>query len=282
MVQNVEVTAIQDIIDKFENSSVNLNGTALSVINVPKGIALKNSSLTIENGTFNWNSPSAEVVIGLQSGSEATFKNVKLNTNATINVEPGSEPANVNIIDSEICSSDYYCISTNAANNLTGKIVEINIVNSTLTVEGGRDNNGDCSGILFNIPGTLNITNSTVTGDRYSVIVRCRESNIKNSVLNCSVKCPQNLVNVYDDAKWGSGNEVPVAVLVVENRSNADSYPYDASCNLENTVLNIPEDSGRMPIYAVVYNGHTTTIYNNADYASLTADSDDDSYIYIK
>lgn len=254
-------------ISALKNKSINLNGNTLTVETNLKGLSLEGASLTIENGVVDWNCGRANVSVAMMSNGELTLKGVTLNTNATINVESSTDPATINIIDSTIRSTDYYCISTNATNNATGENVVINIENSTLVANEEHDSTNDSAAILFNIPGKLNIENSNITADRQAVIVRCGTANITDSTLTCTETFVS--IDAYDNEVWGSGNNLPSAVLVVGNRSNANAYPHDATCTLTNTTLINSENSSRKPIVAAACNGHTTTVISDSDISNI-------------
>ncbi len=276
LTENVEISSAQ--LQSVDNPSINLNNKTLEVTGNDVLSLSEGDSLVIENGDVSWETTnSSKVAVSMFENSALTIKDVNLNlSGSSIVVEPGVNVTSVEIIDSEIYSDDNYCISTNAADNTSGKSVNIDIKNSKLVANHSSD--GDCTGVLFNVPGTLNIDNSEITAGRQAVIVRCGTANITNSTLTCTAAYTN--YDQYTDSMWSSGNEVPVAVLVVGNRSNPTSYPFDATCTLENTDLIIPEDTGAI-IYAAAYNGRTTTIIGG-NFESITADSDDDSNIIIK
>ena len=237
-------------------------------------------SLTLSNGTIKWKSTPAQIGIGMKSGSKVTLKNIKTNMNGkSIFINQGTDVADLDIIDSEIETTCFYVVSTNASDNTTGKSVDINIQNSKLKTS---DSNKDNAGILLNVPGTLNIENSTIQGDRQAVIVRCGTATINDSKLICTAEADKNIWAKYDNASWSQGNEVPVATLVVGNRSDASAYPYDASCTLSNTTLTLGDgNTGRTLVYAAAYNGHTTTI-SGVDAVQITQSKDATSTITIK
>ena len=113
------------------------------------------------------------------------------------------------------------------------------------------------------------------------MIVRCGTANIKDSKLVCTA-ADKSLWAKYDNATWGSGNEVPVAALVAGNRSNAAAYPYDTTCTVSNTTFTLGDgNTGRTPVYAAAYNGHTTTISGVAE-SDITQSCEDGSTITIK
>lgn len=262
-----------------ENVNIDLNGKTMTVNGTYTEVA-DGESLVLENGTVNWvNQGTSPVAIQMKTGSTAKLKNITSDLgNNCILVTDGTEGANLDIIDSKLTTKCYYAVNTNAANNKTGKEVVINIKNSELTA---HHSSNDDAAILFNIPGTLNIEGSTVTSDRQAVIVRCGTATIKDSKLVCTA-ADKNLWAKYDNAKWGSGNEVPVAALVAGNRSDAGAYPYDTTCTVSNTTFTLGDgNTGRTPVYAAAYNGHTTTISGVAE-SDITQSCGDDSTITIK
>lgn len=264
----------QAIIDSLSNSTIDLNGKTLNIENMKSGIVVNGSEMTIVNGTIKCSGEENTTMIALKSDGKVSFENVNIETNATINVEAGTDPARLDIIDSKIYSTDYYCVSTNAANNETGENVNINIKNSELIVKEQNDSNHDCTAILFNVPGKLNVENSNLEAERQAVIVRCGTANIRNSTLTTTAECRNDWHGKYDSNTWGSGNEVPVATLVVGNRSGASAYPYDATCILENTTLNIPSEKGKPQIYVAAYNGHNSLIVSDNQGYNIEKDCD--------
>ena len=263
---------IETLTDK--DVSIDLNNKKLTVTGTNPRIS-RGESLTLVNGTVEWQVQNT-AVIGMETGSEVTLKNIQSNlgTNCIV-VMPGTNAAKLNIIDSELTTAENILVSTNAGNTQTGESIQINIKGSKLTV---TDNAGDNAGVLLNVPGTLNIENSTITADRQAVIVRCGTANIKDSELVCTAKS-NSLWATYDAKDWGSGNEVPVAALVAGNRSGKKVYPYDATCTLSNT--NVTLNGDRLPVYVAAYNGHTTTISGVAK-DKITQSKDANSNIVIK
>lgn len=78
---------------------------------------------------------------------------------------------------------------------------------------------------------------------------------VKNSTVKSNVTTDviqQNSWDYYDNNKWGSGNEVPVAAVVVGNRGaeGAISYPYDATLTSINSSFII---ANKLPVYAAVH-----------------------------
>lgn len=270
-----------------EDVHVDINGKTLTVTGDDKNV-WDGESILLENGTVKWKTTSTSseqvlpVAFRLNPGSDVTLKNVKTDMGQRgIAIAPEeSKKINLNIIDSTITTTDNYIISTNAGNT-KAKDVNINVKNSNLTVSSVKYD-GDNAGIMLNVPGTLNIDNSTITADHQAVIVRCGTANITDSNLVCTGEYPKASWAEYDGKTWGSGNSLPTATLVVGNRSSANVYPYDATCTLSGTTLKFGDgNTGRNPVYAAAYNGHTTTI-SGVPESDITQSKDDSSTITIQ
>ncbi|MCO7137276.1 hypothetical protein NIF40_07005 [[Clostridium] leptum] len=249
-IQLTQDIKINDIIPQSQagDTRIDLNGKTLSMefdsiteVNGQKVAYCTQvtDSLTVENGTvkrtgdFAWNA----LDIAVKAGATLNLNNV---TWEGAGFQPEGQDATLNIVDSKI-KSGTYCVSTNASDNGKFGGVDINISNSTLECEA---DNSDNAAILFNIPGTLDIKDSTLIGQRQGLIVRGGTANL----INCTVKTTGQFDDQgkYDNANWGSGNEVPAAALVIGNRSNS-AYRYPATCYLENTTVS--NDNGGTAVY---------------------------------
>lgn len=237
-----------------------IGGTTPIVLNSSKSISLKDGTLVLENQN------SRRVGIAICEGGNLELNDVNMTaTDVSMVVDKGTNKATVDIIDSVITSTDNYILSTNAGNPETGADVVINIKNSTLIAQ-----NSDSTAVLMNVPGTLNIEDSHLEANRQGLIVRCGNATVNNSTVKSNVTTDviqQNSWDYYDNNKWGSGNEVPVAAVVVGNRGaeGAISYPYDATLTSINSSFII---ANKLPVYAAGYNGHTATI-NGIDSADV-------------
>lgn len=236
----------------LNGQELKIGGTTPIVLNSSKSISLKDGTLVLENQN------SRRVGIAIIEGGNLELNDVNMTaTDVSMVVDKGTNKATVDIIDSVITSTDNYILSTNAGNPETGANVVINIKNSTLIAQ-----NSDSTAVLMNIPGTLNIEDSHLEANRQGLIVRCGNATVKNSTVKSNVTTDviqQNSWDYYDNNKWGSGNEVPVAAVVVGNRGaeGAISYPYNATLTSINSSFII---ANKLPVYAAGYNGHTATI----------------------
>lgn len=142
------------------------------------------------------------------------------------------------LVNSKLKIEGYYGIGTNATIPNPSKDIKIVIKNSSIETFGTE--NGDNTAVLFNVQGSVKITDgSTITGDRQAVILRGGEGHIiKDSTLKTSGKYDKE--GEYTNGKRGPGNEVPLAALVVGNRSTS-AYDYKTSVELENVIIDAPE-----------------------------------------
>lgn len=248
----------------LNGQELKIGGTTPIALNNNKSISLKDGTLVLDNRNGR------RVGIAIFEGGSLELNDVNMTTNeVSMVVDRGTNNATVDIIDSVITSTDNYVLSTNAGDPETGANVVINIKNSTLITQ-----ISDSTAVLMNIPGTLNIEDSHLEANRQGLIVRCGNATVKNSTVKSNATTnmiQQNNWDYYDSNKWKSGNEVPVAAVVVGNRGaeGAISYPHDATLKSINSSFIA---ASNRPVYAAGYNGHTATLYgiDSADVVQST------------
>lgn len=244
----------------LNGQELKISGTTPIALNNNKSISLKDGTLVLDNRNGR------RVGIAIFEGGSLELNDVNMTTNeVSMVVDRGTNNATVDIIDSVITSTDNYVLSTNAGDPETGANVVINIKNSTLITQ-----ISDSTAVLMNIPGTLNIEDSHLEANRQGLIVRCGNATVKNSTVKSNATTnmiQQNNWDYYDSNKWKSGNEVPVAAVVVGNRGaeGAISYPHDATLTSINSSF---ITASNRHVYAAGYNGHTATL-NGIDSADV-------------
>lgn len=244
----------------LNGQELKIGGTTPIALNNNKSISLKDGTLVLDNRNGR------RVGIAIFEGGSLELNDVNMTTNeVSMVVDRGTNNATVDIIDSVITSTDNYVLSTNAGDPETGANVVINIKNSTLITQ-----ISDSTAVLMNIPGTLNIEDSHLEANRQGLIVRCGNATVKNSTVKSNATTnmiQQNNWDYYDSNKWKSGNEVPVAAVVVGNRGaeGAISYPHDATLTSINSSF---ITASNRHVYAAGYNGHTATL-NGIDSADV-------------
>lgn len=181
--------------------------------------------------------------INPQKGGTVNASNIKITCTGSA-IYPQGDTAAVNITNCDVTAA-VYCVATNSAVKENNG-VEINLVGSKF-VASAED--GDNCAVVINIPGTLNMTDCSVTGDRQAVLVRAGNANITNCEITLTGKYSDR--NDYENTKqWGSGNEVPMASIVVGSQTGSQTaYPADAVCNVTNTSIKSTGTSSKPAVY---------------------------------
>ena len=208
---------------------VDLNGHTLTSTSGETSVIQNGADLTIQDskgtGTLVYNgiTDPAKAAFEVQVGSSISLKGIRYETSGT-GVYAWGNATTVNIEDVVIDSSGY-CVGTNAGETENYR-VNINITNSQLTsaLEGAG------TAVLFNVPGTLDIDNSTLNGHWQGMIARGGIISVRNSVITNTY---ETLDTSYEET-WGSGNAVTLAGIAIGNKGN-NSYNYPVSITLENT-----------------------------------------------
>ena len=220
-----------------QDTTIDLNGhtltndAMLASIQPAAGV-----SLTIENGsldfrvTENWNVAHAYISVR-QEGSELVVRNCDVVSYQSFAVIETPGNTRITIEDSDIFCANSVAISTNATKSYPCEIV---IRNSTIEC-GASESDGyqayenDNCAVWLNVAGRLTIENSTIIGQRQGVMVRGGEANISNTTIICKGEYSDFTTNdKYVNGGWSTGNEVPMAALVVGDR-NESFYRYSAS-----------------------------------------------------
>lgn len=202
------------------------------------------STLNLVYGSLVFNNMEAVHAASLLpiTGSTVTLDNVKLTSNGTA-LYPRGDAAAVNVFNHSVVEGGAYAIGTNAGSTNNYNVI-VTIKDSTVQTEFDGETTGGGTAILFNVPGTLNVENSTVAGVQNAVAARVGTVNIKNSTLTTT---EQQLYPDFDsfmvgaNAEWETGNAFPYATLLVGNKPNMngsnDGYQNAATVTVENTTI---------------------------------------------
>lgn len=159
------------------------------------------------------------------------------------------------IINNSVIKSDggYYAIGTNASEPEPSQNVTIEIINSEVTSAGSTGTGGDNTAILFNVNGTVTISGSTISGDRQGLILRGGSASGTHRISNSEITATGNnsVTTEYvgeswklpkpGEGYWSTGNEVPLAAMVIGNRS-ASAYRNPINVALSDVTITISED----------------------------------------
>lgn len=185
--------------------------------------------------------------ISVYSGCTVELSNVRYYTEATALYVCGPE-ATANVVGGSVIHAIGFCIGTNALTSDHYGVI-INVSGSSLYADKAKD--GAQAAILFNVPGNLNITDSTIQGYCQGVIVRGGTAVIQGSKIVNTMVDQSFVFPLADDANWGSGNNLPNGGLVIGNK-NSNSYQYPSDVSLVDTKITCNGDkaSSSPAIYA--------------------------------
>lgn len=221
--------------------AIDLNGHTLTASHSTPIQAI-GSKIAVSNGKVVANDNSSVANAGIYAGEngEITFDKVEVSSNASAFMVANN--ATLTVKDSNVAAA-CWGIATNASS--ADQNVTINLVGSTLA---------SSEPLLINVPGTLNVSGSTIKGSCHGVIVRGGTAEIENSeiVLNYTNPFGDNIYDMltYESKNWGTGDRVVVAALTMGNRTT-NAYQYPTKVTLKNTKVTLEGDNAAK--FPVVY-----------------------------
>ena len=252
--------AVNGVITLTENATINtlqddmtydLNSHTLTYVGGTHQVA-EGKTLTFMDSSVTGNARGGTLELTGVTGTTAAINPQKGATLKVSNITvtctgsaffPQGDAAEVDVTACDV-TAPIYCVGTNAGSTDNYKVV-IKLKDSTF-VAAAQD--GDNCAVMINVPGTLDIDNCTITGDRQAVLVRAGTATITNSDIKTTGKYAKAASQYHEEA-WKSGNEVPAAALTVGNYQNkaATAYLADAKVTVTNTKLTA--ESGVPAIY---------------------------------
>ena len=267
-----DVTVDTIPVNEEGDTAIVLGGNTLTTNQTGSITAASGKTISISDGAIIANGTDgsgAASILYAEAGGKIELTGVTLETNGTGVLAEGQD-ATVEVRNSHITALGF-CVSSNARNESTHGI-NIRIENSVLESE---HVNGYCgSAVMMNVPGTLYIENSTIIGENNAVLARGGDITIVDSELSRPYAVEgADESSYYMDKDWGNGNVVPMATLLVGNRS-ASAYQYPVSVTLENCTIT-SSAAGAKTVYlygnATEENGATLTY----DAATVIAPADE-------
>ena len=220
-------------------TSLDLGGHTIKFTNTVSTVNNSGESIYISNGKIE--GPR----INIFANTRVTLENVEYTATSTPFYVEGQR-SEINVINCKvkINGGDGFVLSSNAG-NVSHYGVAATIKDSTFVIEGT-----DCTGVLLNVPGRFTFENCTIEGGRQGVIVRAGTAVFKNCEIKCRGWVPDESNKAeydpsYVNDKWGEGNRVITAGLVVGSKNG--SYKTDAVCELINTKVSC--ENGQPTIY---------------------------------
>ena len=241
--------------------TIDLGKNTLTLTNNTSILLADGKSLTIQNGNLvskPLENPTV-TAFNIQSGSSIKLDNVTYDCTGSA-LYPQGNAAKVTVIDSTI-TADVYAVATNAGQTDNYDVV-IDLKDSTFQARLPSElSKGDSCPVMINIPGKLTMDSCTVIGGRQGVLVRGGTAKISNTDIQLNATYIDGK-DKYLDGNWGSGNEVPMAALVVGTRSNAYNYPTD--CTLSNVTVTATSGYTGTYVYGMSDEGREVTFNYDA------------------
>ena len=216
--------------------SINLNNFTLT----SRGTVLpEGSSVVITNGKIDMSNSGTPFCLRSNAQLEMSYLTVTSDYTVALvgNSEFKGENAKLVVDHCNFTVCDAAAITTNAAKQPWS--CEIIVTNSNITCDSTNHEAYpmDNCPIYMNVAGNLTIDNCVITGQRQGVMVRTGTAKITNTtIINTGEYIDLDSADLHLDGAWGSGNEVPMAALVVGNRENS-SYSYATNVTVENCTL---------------------------------------------
>ena len=209
-------------------------------------------TLTFMDSSVTGNARGGTLVLSGVTGTTAAINPQECATLKVSNIKvtctgsaffPQGDAAKVDVTACDV-TAPIYCVGTNAGSTNNYNVV-ITLKNSTFV---SNTADGDNCAVMINVPGTLNIDNCTITGDRQAVLVRAGTAVITNSDIKTTGKFNEASTKYHSDA-WKSGNEVPAAALTVGNYQNGPASAYLAEAKVTVTNTKLTAENGVPAIY---------------------------------
>ncbi len=243
--------------------TIDLNGQTItqaastSGSKTPAFVITGGASLYLKNGTIiDEVEKGGYTLFHVHESCSLTLESVTIETDGYA-ICPTGNAAQLNIVNSTIITNGYGAISTNAGTT-NNYYVQISIKDSVITANGSTNNEYGGFAVGINVPGTLNISGSTLTGDRQGLIVRGGTAYVTDTTITCTGKYADANSSVtadsgtyYLNSTWQTITYQPMGAVVLGNRST--SYDYVTNCTLTNVTL-VAEAK------TVTINGESTTV----------------------
>ncbi len=207
------------------------------------------TSLTLKNGKLNAeNTQSIDANFNINAGCSIELDGVDVTATGTV-LFPRGNAASVTVNKSSITTSGVYAIATNAATDDNYQVV-ITVKDSVLETTA---TDGDSCAMCINVPSTVNVTNTEITGQRQGVLVRAGDVKLINCTITADIKQVRTGTNYYSENAWGSGNEVPYGAVVVGKTKVIDDYAGPIKLDLADSTLSCTTTDEALKNYASAF-----------------------------
>ena len=268
LTDNATTATLQDgIIYDLNGYKLTYSGST-HVVGVGKTLTFMDSSVTgnARGGTLVLSGVTGTTAaINPQEGATLKVSNITVTCSGSA-FFPQGDAAKVDVTACDV-TAPIYCVGTNAGSTNNYNVV-ITLKDSTFVASA---DDGDNCAVMINVPGTLNIDNCTITGDRQAVIVRAGTAVITNSDIKTTGKFTGAATKYHSDA-WKSGNEVPAAALTVGNYQNGPASAYLAEAEVTVTNTKLTAENGVPAIYTDANDTHKGDLTIGGDSTVVTGE----------
>ena len=210
-----------------------------------------NESITIYNGTLLGKLVENFLLatVSAEDNSSITFDDVDYYTAATGAI--AYDNSSITVRNGTVIHAEGFGLGTNAGDPL-GYDVKVTVTDSAVYADSDPTKAG--TAILFNVPGLLTITGSTIQGYYQGVIVRGGNAIITGSTITNTLGAAVDVDN-YEDKDWIDGNGVPTSALVIGNKAES-AYQYPTSVSITDTVV-VTDGANAGQAYTVAINANS-------------------------
>ena len=227
IILNTNYNCTIETIDFTGDLEIDLDGHTLAV----KLIVLSGEeSITISNGSLLGKivDDFLHSTITARGNASITLDDVDYYTEATGAI--AYDNSSITVRNGTVIHAVGFGLGTNAGDPLDYD-VKVTVTDSAVYADSDPTTAG--TAILFNVPGLLTITDSTIHGYYQGVIVRGGNAVISGSTITNTLG-EKVTVDNYADKDWGTGNAVPTSALVIGNKTSS-SYQYPTSVSITDT-----------------------------------------------
>lgn len=261
LTENVEVDFA--VADTAKNVTINLNGKTLTLTNAgsiliedgknfkfvgdgENGGKLVLPELANDQGNYN-----GTVGMFWVNNATATFENLTIEGKNVIAFAGGEAPAlgKIEFKNCTITTSGNYAVATNASKSADSNV---EIVLEGCKIVAARED-GDAAAVFVNVPAAVTIKDCEITADRQPVTFR--GGNINATIENTKITLTNKYANKdqYYDGNWSSGNEVPMAAIVIGNGNKTGGYQAGkTTVTLKNVEIVVEADANAEKVPASV------------------------------
>lgn len=219
---------------KASSTTIDLGNNTLHAVECASAEA--HNKYIVSNGKIDYQySLYNAFLFSAERNGTVVIENCNVESNAMI-ASPYGKNSTV-IIRNCTINCDVFAVGTTAIVKEDSGNATIIIENSTITMK-----SADSCAVLFNIPGKLIIKNSKIIGNRQGLILRSGMAEISNSEIITTGKYTND--NQYVESSWATGNEVPMAALVIGNHYDG-AFQNSAKCTLKNCKIKAEGNASR-------------------------------------